>query len=82
MYSRAATLAEHQVAPLIFDDAAISAPLFGALLVASIVVSLLASSIFLIPIAVWLAGRWALIARRLEAEGELTGLPAEIELST
>ena len=45
-----------------------AAPLFGALLVASIVVSLLASSIFLIPIAVWLAGRWALIAPAVELE--------------
>jgi hypothetical protein len=43
-------------------------PLFGALLVASIAVSLLASSIFLIPIAVWLAGRWALIAPATELE--------------
>jgi hypothetical protein len=38
------------------------APLFGALLIATVVVSLLASSLFLIPIAIWLAGRWALIA--------------------
>jgi hypothetical protein len=44
------------------------APLFGALLIASIAVSLLASSIFLIPIAVWLAGRWALIAPAIELE--------------
>ena len=51
---------------LAFDSAA---PLFGALLMASIVVSLLASSIFLIPIAVWLAGRWALIAPAVELEG-------------
>ena len=50
---------------LAFDSAA---PLFGALLVASIVVSLLASSIFLIPIGVWLAGRWALIAPAVELE--------------
>ena len=50
---------------LAFDSAP---PLFGALLVASIVVSLLASSIFLIPIAVWLAGRWALIAPAVELE--------------
>jgi hypothetical protein len=45
-----------------------AAPLFGALLVASLVVSFLASSIFLIPIAVWLAGRWALIAPAIELE--------------
>ena len=43
-------------------------PLFGALLVATLSVSLLASSIFLIPIAVWLAGRWALIAPVTELE--------------
>jgi hypothetical protein len=43
-------------------------PLFGALLIAAIVVSLLASSIFLIPIAVWLAGRWALLAPVIELE--------------
>jgi MFS family permease len=45
------------------------APLFGALLLAAVVVSLLASSLFLIPIAVWLAGRWALIVPAIELEG-------------
>jgi hypothetical protein len=49
------------------------APLFGALVIASVVVSLLASSIFLVPIAVWLAGRWALIAPAIELE-RLTAL--------
>jgi hypothetical protein len=44
------------------------APLFGALLIASIVISLLASSIYLLPIGVWLAGRWALIAPAIELE--------------
>jgi hypothetical protein len=44
-------------------------PLFGALLVAAVIVSLLASSLFLIPIAVWLAGRWALIVPVIELEG-------------
>ncbi len=44
------------------------APLFGALVVAALAVSLLASSIFLIPIAVWLAGRWALIVPAIELE--------------
>ncbi|HKD33495.1 MAG TPA: hypothetical protein VKB73_08505 [Gaiellaceae bacterium] len=48
-------------------------PLFGALVIASVVVSLLASSIFLVPIAVWLAGRWALIAPAIELE-RLTAL--------
>jgi hypothetical protein len=43
-------------------------PLFGALLIASLVVSALATSIFLIPLAVWLAGRWALIAPVIELE--------------
>jgi hypothetical protein len=51
------------------------APLFGALLVASVVVSLLASSLYLIPIAVWLAGRWALIAPAAELE-KLTAIGA------
>jgi hypothetical protein len=44
-------------------------PLFGALLLATVVVSLLVSSLFLIPIALWLAGRWALIAPVIELEG-------------
>ena len=44
-------------------------PLLGALLIASTAVSLLASSVYLIPIAVWLAGRWALIAPSIELEG-------------
>jgi hypothetical protein len=43
-------------------------PLFGALLFATVVVSLLVSSIFLLPIAIWLGGRWALIAPATELE--------------
>ncbi|HEY7693980.1 MAG TPA: hypothetical protein VH816_16710 [Gaiellaceae bacterium] len=43
-------------------------PLSGALLVATVAVSLLAGSVFLLPIAVWLAGRWALIAPAIELE--------------
>jgi hypothetical protein len=43
-------------------------PLLGALFLAAIVVSLLASSIYLSPLAVWLAGRWALIAPAIELE--------------
>jgi hypothetical protein len=43
-------------------------PLLGALLVAAVFVSLLASAVFLIPIAVWLAGRWALIVPAIELE--------------
>jgi hypothetical protein len=50
-------------------------PLFGALLVATLAISLLASSIFLVPIAVWLAGRWALIAPATELE-RVSGLAA------
>ena len=51
-------------------------PLLGALLVATVAVSLLVSSIYLIPVAVWLAGRWALIAPSIELEdlGALDGL--------
>jgi hypothetical protein len=43
--------------------------LFTTLLIAVLVVSLLASTIFLLPIAIWLAGRWALIVPALELEG-------------
>ena len=43
-------------------------PLFGALVIAVLAVSLLGSSLFLLPIAVWLAGRWALIAPVIELE--------------
>jgi hypothetical protein len=43
-------------------------PLLGALVIADLVVSLLASSIYLLPFAVWLAGRWALIAPSIELE--------------
>ena len=51
-------------------------PLLGALVIAATVVSLLLSSLYLIPIAVWLAGRWALIAPSIELErlGALAGL--------
>src|SRR5215218_10812386 len=41
-------------------------PLFGALLLAVLAVSLLASTFFLVPIAVWLAGRWALAVPAVE----------------
>jgi hypothetical protein len=36
--------------------------------VAVLVVSLLASSLFLLPVAIWLAGRWALVAPTIELE--------------
>ena len=51
-------------------------PLLGALMIAATVVSLLVGSLYLIPIAVWLAGRWALIAPSIELErlGALAGL--------
>jgi hypothetical protein len=51
-------------------------PLLGALVIAATVISLLVGSIYLIPIAVWLAGRWALIAPSIELEqlGALAGL--------
>jgi hypothetical protein len=44
-------------------------PLLGGLAIAVVVVTLLASSVFLLPIAVWLAVRWALIAAVVELEG-------------
>ena len=43
-------------------------PLFAALLIATLAVSLLASSAFLIPIALWLAGCWALVPPAIELE--------------
>jgi hypothetical protein len=43
-------------------------PLLGSLAVAVVVVSLLATSVFLIPIAIWLAVRWALLAPVVELE--------------
>jgi hypothetical protein len=43
-------------------------PLLGALFAAALIVSVLASSVYLLPLAVWLAGRWALIAPCIELE--------------
>jgi hypothetical protein len=51
------------------------ADLFGALLAAVLAVSLLASTLFLIPVAVWLAGRWALVVPAVELE-DLSALGA------
>jgi hypothetical protein len=59
-------------------------PLLGALVIAAVAVLLLAGSLFLIPVAVWLAVRWALIApvialedlsavRALRRSGRLVG---------
>jgi hypothetical protein len=44
-------------------------PLLAALVIAATAISLLVGSIYLIPITVWLAGRWALIAPSIELEG-------------
>ena len=43
-------------------------PLLGALAVAVVVISVLATTVFLIPVAIWLAVRWALIAPVAELE--------------
>jgi hypothetical protein len=43
-------------------------PLLGALVIAALIVSLLVDTIYLLPVAVWLAGRWALIAPGIELE--------------
>lgn len=50
-------------------------PLLRALVIAVFVVSLLMTSIFLIPIAIWLAVRWALIVPAVELE-ELSAIGA------
>ena len=44
-------------------------PLLGALIIATTVVSLLASSLYLLPLAIWAAGLWALVAPSIELEG-------------
>jgi hypothetical protein len=44
-------------------------PLLGALAVALAVVVPLGVTLALVPIAVWLAGRWALFAQAVELEG-------------
>ena len=43
-------------------------PLLGALAIAVVVITVLVGSVFLIPIAIWLAVRWALIAQVVELE--------------
>lgn len=45
-------------------------PLLGALLIASLTVSMLVTSLIFVPVAIWLAGRWALIVPVVELEGE------------
>ena len=44
-------------------------PLFGAIAIIVVAVSLLVSSIVLVPIAIWLAVRWALAVFAVELEG-------------
>ena len=44
-------------------------PLLGALLIASFAVSICLTTVFLVPIAIWLAIRWALLAPAVELEG-------------
>jgi hypothetical protein len=44
-------------------------PVFGALGIAIVVVTLLGLSLFLIPLAVWLVVRWALLVPAAELEG-------------
>jgi hypothetical protein len=44
-------------------------PLLGALVIATLVVSLFLTSVFLVPIAVWLAVRWALVVPAVALEG-------------
>jgi hypothetical protein len=44
-------------------------PLVGAVLIVAVAVSLLLTSVFLIPIAIWLAVRWALIVPVVVLEG-------------
>jgi hypothetical protein len=45
-------------------------PLLGALVVPAVVVALLGFTVALIPVAVYLAGRWALVAQAVVLEGE------------
>jgi hypothetical protein len=45
-------------------------PLLGAVAIAVVVVSVLATSIFLLPIAIWLAVRWALFVPVVELENQ------------
>ncbi len=43
-------------------------PLLGALLIAAFVISICVTTIFLIPVAIWLAVRWALLVPAIELE--------------
>jgi hypothetical protein len=44
-------------------------PLLGAFITATVVVTTLAASVFGIPVAIWLAVRWALFVPAVELEG-------------
>ncbi len=44
-------------------------PLLGAIVIAAVAVTLLTTSVFLIPVAIWLAVRWALVAPVVALEG-------------
>jgi len=44
-------------------------PLLGALMIGAVAVSLLVTSLFLVPVAIWLTVRWALIVPAVELEG-------------
>ncbi len=44
-------------------------PLLGALVIGSVTVSILLTSVYLIPIAIWLAVRWSLLVPAVELEG-------------
>ena len=48
-------------------------PILGALVIAILVISLLTTSIFLVPVAIWLAVRWALFVPAAELE-DLSGI--------
>ena len=45
-------------------------PLLGALVIVAFVVSVCVTTFFLIPVAIWLAVRWALVAPAVELEGD------------
>ena len=44
-------------------------PLLGALVIAALAISVCLTTVFLVPIAIWLAVRWALIVPVIEIEG-------------
>jgi hypothetical protein len=50
-------------------------PLLGALVIATLAVSICLTSVFLIPIAIWFAVRWALLVPAVALEG-LSAIPA------